>query len=173
MKKYLLAKLISSNSKKLNSKSRVCCFSKGRLITFSPGVCHKDDNRQFQGLDRIIFVNESICIHTYKFFHMPTSISYEELQNISESLKAMAHPDRIKILLLIMQQAEQKMSVTQIYENLHLSQPETSRHLNILKNKSILKSSKQGQLVHYFMHSDHPEYYDIIQRLSRKNLVLS
>ena len=73
-----------------------------------------------------------------------------DLVLISESLKAMAHPDRISILTLLSQKKEIKFSVNQICDKLKLNQPEVSRHLSILKNKGIL-DSKKGKGGGYFL----------------------
>ena len=102
---------------------------------------------------------------------MPKLISNEELLNMSESLKALAHPDRIKIIMLIMKQHQQKMNVTEIYKQLDLLQPETSRHLNILKSRRILKSSKEGHHVFYTMNPAHPEFTCVINCLTEKKPV--
>lgn len=71
-----------------------------------------------------------------------------DLVLISESLKAMAHPDRINILSLL-RDNENKLSVTQICENLKLTQPEVSRHLSILKGKGILFFERVGANIYY------------------------
>lgn len=71
------------------------------------------------------------------------------LIKISESLKAIAHPDRINILKLLSQKNKVKLSVTEICNSLNLSQPETSRHLSILKNKEILLFERIGSQIFY------------------------
>lgn len=68
---------------------------------------------------------------------------------ISESLKAMAHPDRISILTLLGQKKIIKFSVNQICDKLKLNQPEVSRHLSILKNKRILMFERVGSHIYY------------------------
>lgn len=67
---------------------------------------------------------------------------------IADALKAMAHPDRINILSLL-RDNENKLSVTQICENLKLTQPEVSRHLSILKGKGILLFERVGANIYY------------------------
>ncbi len=73
---------------------------------------------------------------------------------ISESLKAMAHPDRISILTLLGQKKEIKFSVNQICDKLKLNQPEVSRHLSILKNKGILLFERVGSHVYYSLNKN-------------------
>lgn len=92
----------------------------------------------------------------------------DKLQHLSESLKALAHPDRLKILLLIMQHKKQKLTVTEIQQQLDLLQPETSRHLSILKNKNILNRIKEGSNVFYYMNTEHPEFICFMKYLNEK-----
>lgn len=68
---------------------------------------------------------------------------------ISESLKAIAHPDRISILKLLRQQKEMTFSVGDIVDKLKLSQPEVSRHLSILKNKDVVVFNRVGSSIYY------------------------
>lgn len=73
----------------------------------------------------------------------------QDLLLISESLKALAHPNRISILGLLGQNDKVKFSVTEICDKLKLTQPETSRHLSILKNKGILLFERVGSNIYY------------------------
>lgn len=77
-----------------------------------------------------------------------------ELMLISESLKAMAHPDRINILSLLGQKEKVRFSVTQICDKLKLNQPEVSRHLSILKNKGVLLFEREGSNIYYSLNKD-------------------
>lgn len=72
-----------------------------------------------------------------------------DLVLLSESLKAIAHPDRIRILDLLVQDNSIKFSVTEICDRLKLTQPEASRHLSILKNKGILVFARAGSNIYY------------------------
>lgn len=72
---------------------------------------------------------------------------------IADALKAISHPNRISILILLGRK-ETKLSVTEICENLKLNQPEASRHLSILKGKGILFSERIGTNIFYFMNRD-------------------
>ncbi len=78
----------------------------------------------------------------------------QNLVLISESLKAMAHPDRISILTLLGQKKEIKFSVNQICDRLKLNQPEVSRHLSILKNKGILMFERVGSNIFYSLNKN-------------------
>ena len=70
-----------------------------------------------------------------------------KLEAASSKLRAMAHPMRIAIIELLKE--EKKLSVTQIYERLNLEQATASHHLNILKNKGLLISKREGKKIHY------------------------
>ena len=74
----------------------------------------------------------------------------ESIKKIAEIIKSIGHPSRIEILFLLYKKG-QKLSVTQIHENLGLTQPETSRHLAILKNSSVLECEKNGSNSYYFI----------------------
>lgn len=71
------------------------------------------------------------------------------LKLISESLKALAHPNRIGIITLLEKNEKNKFSVSQIRDKLKLNQPETSRHLSILKNREILIYERIGSNIFY------------------------
>lgn len=90
-----------------------------------------------------------------------------ELILISESLKAMAHPDRINILTLLGQKKEIKFSVNQICDKLKLNQPEVSRHLSILKNKGILLSERAGSHIYYSINKNNLVFNCIENLLDR------
>src|ERR1035437_3198916 len=75
----------------------------------------------------------------------------ETINKTAEVLRALGHPVRIQILRLLNNTKNRNISVTQIHENLGLTQSETSRHLIVLKNASILGCSKQGVNSYYFI----------------------
>ena len=74
-------------------------------------------------------------------------LQIEKLEMASSKLRAMAHPMRIAILELL--QNGNKMSVTDIYKKLRIEQAAASHHLNILKNKGILASQRDGKKIFY------------------------
>ncbi|MBN8693120.1 MAG: ArsR/SmtB family transcription factor [Bacteroidia bacterium] len=91
-----------------------------------------------------------------------------DLVLISESLKAMAHPDRISILTLLGQKKEIKFSVSQICDQLKLNQPEVSRHLSILKNKGILMFERVGSHIYYSLNKNNLVFNCIEKLLHKK-----
>jgi len=83
---------------------------------------------------------------------------------ISESLKAIAHPDRISILKLLGKNEGHEFSVNEIGNKLNLSQPEVSRHLSILKNKGVLSFNRVGSNIYYSINNN-TVIYDCITNL--------
>ncbi|HNW50116.1 MAG TPA: metalloregulator ArsR/SmtB family transcription factor [Prolixibacteraceae bacterium] len=75
--------------------------------------------------------------------------SQELLERASEQLKAMAHPARISILLIL--KNGEKLTVTQIHESLGIEQSTTSHHLGILKDKGVLCSKREGKNTFYYI----------------------
>ena len=65
----------------------------------------------------------------------------------ASKLRAIAHPMRIAVIDLLNEKS--KMSVTEIYSALDIEQASASHHLNILKNKGILVSKREGKKIFY------------------------
>lgn len=73
------------------------------------------------------------------------------LIQVAEALKAVAHPRRLKLLLLLEKKESGKLSVTGIAEKLKMNQPEVSKHLLLMKNIGLLKSKKEKASTYYFL----------------------
>lgn len=71
----------------------------------------------------------------------------EDIFHASHSLKAMAHPLRLKILCILGGSSE--ISVQDIVEQVGTSQSNISQHLSILREKGILASRKDANKVYY------------------------
>jgi ArsR family transcriptional regulator len=71
----------------------------------------------------------------------------EDIDLASRSLKAMAHPLRLKILCILGGTGE--ISVHDIVERVGTSQSNISQHLSILREKGILASRKDANKVYY------------------------
>ncbi len=80
----------------------------------------------------------------------------ESIKKAAEIIRALGHPARIEILILLQKNPKRKMTVTQIHEELRLTQPETSRHLSVLKVNSVLYCEKEGSNSYYFINEKHP-----------------
>ena len=70
-----------------------------------------------------------------------------KLEMAASKLRAIAHPMRIAVIDLLNENG--KMSVTEIYSSLDIEQASASHHLNILKNKGILVSKREGKKIFY------------------------
>ena len=71
----------------------------------------------------------------------------EDIHLASRSLKAMAHPLRLKILCILGGNTE--VSVQDIVERVGTSQSNISQHLAILRDKGILSARKDANRVYY------------------------
>ncbi len=74
-------------------------------------------------------------------------IDINKLEMAASKLRAIAHPMRIAIIDLLNESP--KLSVTEIYKKLGIEQASASHHLNILKNKGVLVSKREGKKIFY------------------------
>ncbi len=94
-------------------------------------------------------------------------LDINKLEMAASKLRAMAHPMRIAIIDLL--NANEKMSVTQIYKKLKIEQASASHHLNILKNKGVLISKRDGKKIFYSLKSNTlKEIIDCINRCNEE-----
>lgn len=73
----------------------------------------------------------------------------EELEEISERIKAIGHPLRIAIIELL--EKNKKLTVTDIQKNINIEQATTSNHLKILRDQQILTSERDGKKKYYLL----------------------
>jgi len=71
------------------------------------------------------------------------AVNYEK---VSETLKALAHPARLKIVVGLL---KDECNVAQIQKVLGLPQSTISQHLRVLKNAGIIKGRKEGTKICY------------------------
>jgi ArsR family transcriptional regulator len=69
-----------------------------------------------------------------------------ELQAVDQVFKALADPNRIRILGLL---SKGEICVCHIYESLRLPQSLVSRHLAYLRRAGLVEARKEGLWVHY------------------------
>ena len=74
-----------------------------------------------------------------------SKMSAEELTNI---LKILAHPTRLKILKYL---SKEPNCVCNLLKKINVSQPNLSQHLAILRNTGFIKDKKQGNMVIYHL----------------------
>ena len=79
-------------------------------------------------------------------------INTHETKELSEMLKALGHPARVKIMWLLCHTDKGRMTVKSIYEMLRMSQPVISRHLGILRANNLIKRSVEGKQTFYEPH---------------------
>jgi DNA-binding transcriptional ArsR family regulator len=75
------------------------------------------------------------------------SLSVEAVQQAATMLKCIGHPVRLQIIELLDREGEQ--NVTAIYEALGIEQAVASQHLNLMRDKGILISRREGVNVFY------------------------
>jgi DNA-binding transcriptional ArsR family regulator len=75
------------------------------------------------------------------------NLSVEAVQQAATMLKCIGHPVRLKIIELLDREGEQ--NVTAIYEALGIEQAVASQHLNLMRDKRILISRREGVNVFY------------------------
>ncbi|MEM9835933.1 MAG: metalloregulator ArsR/SmtB family transcription factor [Bacteroidota bacterium] len=92
---------------------------------------------------------------------MTSVFTDQKLHSITETLRAVGHPVRMQIIEMLHQEGPQ--TVKSIHEYLDLSQPVVSNHLRLLKDRSVVKSSRQGQNSIYQLCDE--RYHDVILRI--------
>lgn len=89
----------------------------------------------------------------------------DKLEEAASKLRAIAHPMRIAIIGLL--EKKSRLNVTEIYEKLDIEQASASHHLNILKNKGVLESKRQGKNTYYFL--KHQALSQVVECINRCN----
>ena len=92
-------------------------------------------------------------------------INIKQLELAASKLRAMSHPMRIAIIDLLAD--GNYLSVTEIYKTLDIEQATASHHLNILKNKGLLESKREGKKIYYFLKS--VKLTEVIECINRCN----
>lgn len=70
----------------------------------------------------------------------------ERAQEASDLLKAMANPQRLRVLCLLI---EREMSVGELNALVDLSQSALSQHLAVLREKELVTTRREAQTVYY------------------------
>lgn len=74
-------------------------------------------------------------------------LTHEQLEKATALLKAIAHPLRLSIIKHIYE--KEKLTVTELQNILKIEQPVLSHHLNILRDKGVLTSKRDGKNMYY------------------------
>ncbi len=80
------------------------------------------------------------------------SLNAIKLEQLAAKLKAIAHPLRIAIIEMLSE--VECLSVTEIYQRLRIEQAAASHHLNIMKNKGVLSSKRDGKKIFYRLENE-------------------
>lgn len=75
-----------------------------------------------------------------------TKISPEFIQNAARILKALGHPDRIKIVEFL---ENGEKTVSQIHRDLNMHQPIVSQHLKVMLDSGVVSYRKEGTRYFY------------------------
>jgi ArsR family transcriptional regulator len=87
----------------------------------------------------------------------------EKLEKVSFILKTIAHPLRIGIISILVENG--KVCVNDICNQLKSEQSLTSHHLSNMKLAGILGSERNGKNINYFLKM--PEVVDVIKCMSK------
>lgn len=93
------------------------------------------------------------------------SLTQEITQLHADICSGLAEPRRILILYAL---SERPHNVSELSEELKISQPATSRHLNILRERGMVTAQREGQSVMYALADER-----IIQALDLLRAVLA
>ena len=77
---------------------------------------------------------------------------YDYLCGTAECLKAIAHPNRLKIILYIM---KGRFTVEQVSNYCGLPHAQTSGHLRLMEGKGLLNRERHGRKVYYSVLEPH------------------
>lgn len=80
---------------------------------------------------------------------LPGRLERVAAEQIARNLRAMADPTRVQILSLIVESAGGRRPVTELADELGLTQPTVSHHLRIMTDEGILERSQEGRQAWY------------------------
>ncbi|SQH74587.1 Transcriptional activator HlyU [Shewanella benthica] len=72
-------------------------------------------------------------------------------ENAAKWLKAIANPNRLMILCLLL---DNELSVTQLNQTIPLSQSALSQHLAVLRTQDLVSTRKSSQVVYYSLKNE-------------------
>lgn len=88
-------------------------------------------------------------------------------EHVAKVLKALADPNRLRILAMVSGSESGEACVCDLTEPLGLSQPTVSHHMRILREAGIVESDRRGKWVHFRIAADAPaEVGAVLDRLA-------
>ena len=91
----------------------------------------------------------------------------KRMEKASYVLKAVAHPLRIKIILMLTE--HQELNVSAIYKKLNAEQSLISHHLINMRDKGILDIRRSGKNIYYFLVD--PAISEVIECIYRSKIL--
>ncbi|MCI0519371.1 MAG: metalloregulator ArsR/SmtB family transcription factor [Chloroflexi bacterium] len=96
------------------------------------------------------------------------ALTQEVTQLHADICSALADPKRILILYVL---AERSLNVSEIADEVGMSQPAASRHLNILRERGMVSAQREGQSVVYTLGDRRViQALDLLRALLAENL---
>ncbi len=95
---------------------------------------------------------------------MTKAIPEDVLELMAAALRVLAHPHRLRIVELLM---DQDLTVGELAEVLDIAPSACSGHLNLMRAHGLLAARREGKVVYY--HVDHPSAVNVIKCI-RKNM---
>lgn len=93
-----------------------------------------------------MYMHKVINGYKHMLSNEPPSLSEEVTQLHADICSALADPRRILLLYAL---AEHPYTVSDLAEEIGISQPSTSRHLKILRERGLVRAVRQGTSVEY------------------------
>ena len=82
---------------------------------------------------------------------LKTRIDLSQVDLVSDCLKVLSNPDRLKILCVLV---EGELNVQQIEIRTNIYQPTLSQQLTVLRNNQIVSTRREGKQIFYRITSD-------------------
>jgi len=91
------------------------------------------------------------------------------LKNMAKVLKSLGDEKRLKIIKMLASNINEVFCVSDLAQQLCISQPAASQHIKVLKNIGILEENRRGFRVFYSINSDVlTEYRKDIEEMFKK-----
>lgn len=88
----------------------------------------------------------------YQDGHFCQELNESKLYILTEFFKVLGNPTRIRILLLLM---EQDSCVSDLAEQLGITQSAVSHQLNLLKSNKLVRRRRDGKMIFYALVDEH------------------
>lgn len=79
-------------------------------------------------------------------------VAPSELEDVVALFKALGDANRVRIILAL---SETTLSVTELTEVLGLNQSTVSHQLSLLKQRNLVRGTRQGKSIHYSLSDQH------------------